>query len=104
MNSKLKVLIDNLKLNEFESYFKDGKLVKIIGNVDHTDYTFYLDLKSSLPVNIYNELYSNLVSYYKDLHISLSVKCENTNNQYIKDYFEYFINRFSGKQNSCSKQ
>ena len=85
-------MTENLKLNEFESYFKDGKLVKIIGNVDHTDYTFYLDLKSSLPVNIYNELYSNLVSYYKDLHISLSVKCENTNNQYIKDYFEYFIN------------
>ena len=95
MDSKLKVLVDNLKLNEFKSYFEGGKLSKIIGNITHTDYTFYIDLKVSLPVNIYDELYSNLVSYYKDLQISLSVKCVTQNREYIKDYFEYFIRRYS---------
>ena len=91
MDSKLAILIDKLKLN----YFEDGRLLKIIGNNDHSEYTFYMELKNSLPVNIYDELYNNLVSYYKDLHISLNVKLSNKDNDLIIPYFKYFIERYS---------
>ncbi len=95
MDSKLAILIDKLKLNEYKNYFEDGRLLKIIGNNDHSEYTFYMELKNSLPVNIYDELYNNLVSYYKDLHISLNVKLSNKDNDLIIPYFKYFIERYS---------
>ena len=97
MDSKLKLLIDSLKLNNYIGYFTDGKLVSIIGSSDHKNYVFNIEINNSLPINIYDELYSNLVSYYKDLHISLKLKVNNVNNDYIKDYFKYFINRYSKK-------
>ena len=97
MDSKLRLLIDSLKLNNYDSYFTDGRLVSIIGNSDHSKYIFDIELKSNLPINIYDELYSNLVSYYKDLHISLNVRVSDVNYEYINNYFKYFINRYSKK-------
>ena len=97
MDSKLRLLIDSLKLNNYDSYFTDGRLVSIIGNSDHSKYIFNIELKSNLPINIYDELYSNLVSYYKDLHISLNVRVSDVNYEYINNYFKYFINRYSKK-------
>lgn len=97
MDSKLKLLIDSLKLNNFTDYFTDGRLISIIGSKDHKKYKFNIELKSNLPTNVYDELYSTLVSYYKDLHISLKLKINNINTEYINDYFKYFINRYSKK-------
>ena len=97
MDSKLKLLIDNLKLNSYYEYFNEGRLIKIIGNMDHTEYTFYIEINNILPVNIYDELYSCLVNYYKDLHISLNVNVIVKNNDLIEEYFKYFIERFSKK-------
>ncbi len=97
MDSKLRLLIDSLKLNNYDSYFTDGRLISIIGNSTHSKYIFNIELKSNLPINIYDELYSNLVSYYKDLHISLNVSVSDINTKYINEYFEYFINRYSKK-------
>ena len=97
MDSKLKLLIDSLKLNNYEEYFTEGRLTSIIGSIDHKNYVFNIEVKSTLPINVYDELYSNLVSYYKDLHISLNVNVSIINTDIIKDYFNYFINRYSKK-------
>ena len=97
MDNKLRLLIDSLKLNNYDNYFTDGRLISIIGNSDHSKYIFNIELKGNLPINIYDELYSNLVSYYKDLHISLNVTVNDINKDYITEYFKYFINRYSKK-------
>ena len=95
LDSKLRLLIDSLKLNNFDSYFTDGRLVSIIGNSDHSKYVFNIELKSNLPINVYDELYSDLVSYYKDLHILLNISVSDINSDYINEYFKYFISRYS---------
>ena len=95
MDSKLKLLIDNLKLNEYESYFNNGKISKIVGNSDHTKYTFYIIVDRILPVELYDELYSSLVNYYKDFKIYLKIESKEETKDFALDYFDYFINRYS---------
>ena len=54
MNDKLKLLLDQIKLEEeFHSFFEGGNLSKIIGNRNKDTYIFFLLLKTNLPIKIY---------------------------------------------------
>ena len=97
MDSKLEMLRDKLKFEEYKNYFEEGRLIQIVGNKDHTVYTFYLEINNTLPVNIYEELYTNLINFYKDLTVKISISVLNPNYDIILEYFTYFINRYSKK-------
>ena len=97
MDSKLEMLLDKLKFEEYKNYFEEGRLIQIVGNKDHTVYTFYLEINNTLPVNIYEELYTNLINFYKDLTVKISISVLNPNYDIILEYFTYFINRYSKK-------
>ena len=95
MGSKLKLLIDKLKLEKYEKYFDGGKISQIIGNKEHTKYTFYISLKNILPIDVYDDLYNSLVNYYKDLSVDIKLDIENKSKDYAFEYFEYFIKKYS---------
>lgn len=97
MDSKLEMLLDKLKFEEYKSYFEEGRLIQIVGNKEHTVYTFYLEINSTLPVNVYEELYTNLTNFYKDLTVKISISVLKQNYDIVSEYFTYFINQFSKK-------
>ena len=51
MNSKINTLIEKLKLSdECKNCFTSANLLKIVGNKDKTNYTFYIDLNETLSI------------------------------------------------------
>ncbi len=96
MDDKLSMLLDKLKVED-RSFFDEGRLIQIVGNKDHTFYTFYIEINSNLPVFLYESLCNDLTNYYKDLTVKLDIKVLNTNNDIINEYFTYFLEQFSKK-------
>ena len=45
MDSKLEILLKKLNIEQEQyKYFNDGKLLKIVGNKEKTNYNFYIEL------------------------------------------------------------
>ena len=95
MDSKLKLLLEQINISlEYYSYFNDGKLKKIVGNKSKDTYTFFVELKSILPLNIYLTFYKLLKDTYNDFKVKLDLNYSDTSG-YLKEYFDYTIDSYA---------
>ena len=98
MDSKLKLLLDTIKINEENiKYFENGTLDKIIGNKAKDSYCFYIKLDTNLPVNVYEELINKINDYYSSYECKVWFNVDKINKDYIIDYFKYLIKLYSRK-------
>ena len=99
MNDNLKKLLNNIKLEEeYYQFFEQAKLDRIIGNKEKTNYTFIIEINSTLPVDLYNHFVELFKECYKDVEKVIVVfKPKNIKNELIKDYFKYLMLRSSKK-------
>ena len=82
MDSKLKLLLDTIKINEENiKYFENGTLDKIIGNKAKDSYCFYIKFDTNLPVNVYEEFMDTVVRYLDLIYCYFQKYC------YLQKYF-----------------
>ena len=99
MNDKLKILLNQIGLNEKNySFFNDGSLDKIVGNKNKDSYKFYLSLNQTLPFKIYIELFDKLKIKYNKYNVFIEIKVKNKDINHIKDYYNYLL-----KENSLNE-
>ena len=68
MDSKLQKLLDQISWDESKkSYFEGATLEKIVGNSEHTDYTFVISLSDLLPSEIFDEFIHVLNEGFKEI-------------------------------------
>lgn len=93
MQDKLEILLNTIKLDKtLLDSFKDGKLVKIVGNKNKDSYRFYLELKHELSLDVYKTLCDLLHKRFKEYKkISISIKYSDDKNSYFEDYYHYFM-------------
>ena len=93
MQDKLDILLNQAKLDkELFNFFSDGQLNKIVGNKSKTSYHFYIDIKKTLPIDVYLKFLSGLKQAFANYKIKVSFNVANKEKDYIKDYFRYLIN------------
>ena len=99
MNDKLKILLNQIGLNEKNySFFNDGSLDKIVGNKNKDSYKFYLSLNQTLPFKIYIELFDKLKIKYNKYNVFVEIKVKNKDISHVKDYYTYLL-----KENSLNE-
>ena len=87
MNDKLKILLNQIGLNEENySFFNDGSLDKIVGNKNKDSYKFCLSLNQTLPFQIYIELFDKLKIKYNKYNVFIEIKVKNKDISKVKDY------------------
>lgn len=95
MEANLEKLLNKINIDKNKyNYFKDGKLVKIIGNKEKTIYEFIIE-NEILPLEIYLELVDLLK---KSFNIKEAIIVINSNNIDINKfvyYYRYFIEKYS---------
>ena len=99
MNDNLKKLIDKINLEEkYYQYFNEAKLLKIICNSEKTNYTFFIEIKETLPVELYQHFIELLKETYNDIEKVIVVfQPLNIKNELINEYFKYLMERSSKK-------
>ena len=100
MDSKLQKLLDQISWDESKkSYFEGATLEKIVGNSEHTDYTFVISLSDLLPSEIFDEFIHVLKEGFKEQVKSTRVRfqVENPDLGKVKEYFTYLMNRYAKK-------
>lgn len=99
MDNKLQKLLEQINwIVEDYSYFEGGKLDKIIGSTDKNRYTFLIDIKEILPVEIFESFIMHLKDSFATVEEIIAIfNPQNINNYYVCDYFNYLINRYSNK-------
>ncbi len=99
MDSKLKLLLDQLSLDNDEyRYFKTGCLDKIIYNEKKKDYLFIIKLKNFLPVKTYEKFVFYLKeSFSAGNHVDVKFIVDSDGQEDVKDYFVYTIDKYSEK-------
>lgn len=99
MDNKLKKLLEQINWTlEDYSYFEDGKLERIIGSSDKTKYTFLINIKSILPVEIFESFIMHLKDSFGAVEKVVAVMTpSNENYDLVQEYFNYLINRYSIK-------
>ncbi len=99
MNDNFKKLINNIQLeDEYYQYFEEGKLLKIITNSEKTDYTFIIEIKDTLPTEVYDYFYNRLKETYKDVNkVYVVFKPIDININLLKDYYQYIMINYSKK-------
>ena len=99
MNDKLKILLNQIGLNEENySFFNDGSLDKIVGNKNKDSYKFCLSLNQTLPFQIYIELFDKLKIKYNKYNVFIEIKVKNKDISHVKDYYTYLL-----KENSLNE-
>ena len=97
MEEKLNILLGQIHLeDEYFNYFINAKLERIIGNRNKDTYQFIIDIENVLPLNLYLH-FNNLVkeSFVSIKNTLVSFNCSNYNEQYIRDYYEYFLDIYA---------
>lgn len=99
MNDNLKKLINKMELEEtYYHYFDNGSLNRIICNKEKTEYTFIIDIDSTLPVDVYQLFIENIKNAYMDIaKIIVAFKVKKENYELISEYFKYLMTRYSIK-------
>ena len=95
MEEKLQMLLKQINLDNKQD-FENGTLDKIVGNKSKTEYRFYITLEENLPIKTYLEFNEKLKKKYNDFEkitAVFNVKKENEN--YIRDYYNYFLDIYS---------
>ena len=97
MQDKLKLLLNQIQLEEeYHQYFDGGILNKIIGNKNRDNYVFLIDLKSNLPLDVYKKFIQLLPKAFPTVKkVSSEFTSLNINEEYILDYYKYFIDELS---------
>ena len=97
MDVKLDLLLKkmNLDLDKY-TYFEDGKLVKIIANKDKTNYTFIIDLKTNLPLEVLKDFEKHLKETFKTVDkVDYSINVLEKDEELLNTYYRYFIDIYS---------
>ena len=96
MQDKLELLLKQIKLEKDDyTFFKDGKLEKIVCNKNKDKYAFYINLKNVLPPDIYIEFRKLLKNKYSNYTVTpfFTVKKYELND--VLEYYKYYMKKFS---------
>ena len=94
MDSKLELLLNQISFsNDSFDFFEGGKLDKIVGSKDKTSYQFQISLVNTLPLDIYLSFLDCLKKQYSNFKVSVMFSVDNEKDEYVKDYFNYLINK-----------
>ncbi len=94
MHDKLKLLLDQIKINEI-SYFKGGKLEKIVCNKAKDKYVFCVSLKAPLPLTLYENFNKNLKQRFNVKSIKSKITTSNFNIEILTEYYNHFLECYS---------
>ena len=94
MNDKLKLLLDQIKINE-TSYFENGKLEKIVCNKAKDKYVFCLSLNKPLPLTLYENFNKSLKQRFNVKSIKTKITTSNFNIESITEYYNHFLENYS---------
>ncbi len=95
MNDKLKILLEQIKLdNEYYSYFSSANLDKIVGNKNKDTYNFFITIDQVLPVHVYQEFIKALQLGFPNFSVKVNFSIINLNDEYIADYYNYLIDEY----------
>ena len=99
MDSKLQLLLEKIDLNkEYYIKFTSARLIKIVGNKEKDSYIFYIECLATLDIDTYKTFISCLNETYKEFKkISVNIKTDNISQEYLEDYFKYFLDIYSKK-------
>ena len=99
MNENMKKLIDNIKLEDkYYPFFNDSKLKRIVSNKEKTNYTFIIEIQDTLTVELYQHFIELVKNKYSDIEkVIVAFDVINQNNDLVKEYFKYLMNRASIK-------
>ncbi len=99
MQEKLKILFDKINLEErYYSFFIDSKLEKVQINEKAKIWRFMLEIKETLPIDVYDQFKKLLLKAFPNLvDIDLVFKVKEIKEDIIKDYYLYFINKSDKK-------
>ena len=104
MDSKILTLVKKLNLTEeCKNSLESAKLVKIVGNLEKTNYCFYIDINKMLNIENYLEFSSKLKKSFSNIDkVSVIFNVENKNYDLIVDYFKTIINILSKESSMLS--
>ena len=75
MDNKITTLLEKLDLtNECKSCFNNSKLIKIIGNKEKTNYTFYIDNENTLSIDNYKQFVGELRKSFDSIEKLTNIK------------------------------
>ena len=94
MNDKLKLLLDQIKINE-TSYFESGKLEKIVCNKAKDKYVFCISLKNPLPLTLYENFNKSLKQKFNVKSIKSKITTSNFNIETLTEYYNHFLENYS---------
>jgi DNA polymerase-3 subunit alpha (Gram-positive type) len=99
MHEKLKLLLDKINLEEeYHSFFDGGKIKKLLINKEKEEWHFIIEINDTLSVEMYSHFNELLVNTFTDLRaINVTFVCKNIDDDKIKEYFEYFIEKSKKK-------
>jgi len=99
MDSKINTLLEKLNLTEeCKVCFNGAKLVKIVGNKEKTNYTFYIEIESTLSIEDYKEFVLNLKESFASIeNVNVVFGVSNINNNLLIDYVKESLNELSNK-------
>ena len=99
MEKNLKKLLEQINFDEScMPYFKDGLIKRIVTKKNTKNYTFYLLLKETLPL----EIKSNFIKCVEKTFdgYKVDVKFEAKEKNYIEEYIQEFLNNNDIKETS----
>ena len=93
MHDKLSILLKQIGLEEeYYSYFQDGKLERIIGNKDKTNYNLLINIKELLPINLYTHFIEIVKLGFPTIRsVNVKFSVEKIDDDLKIDYFDYFL-------------
>ncbi len=99
MDDKLQTLLKQIAWDEEnKDYFLDGSVEKIIGNSEHSHYTFIIRISNTLPPTIFQEFIDDLKEAFSGIEsVRVAFRVENPDYTKIKEYFSYLMHRYSAK-------
>lgn len=96
MDNNLKKLLDKIKLEEeYYHYFEDAKLKKVVGTIKRDEYTFIVEIKDILPVEVYKHMIELMKIAYDSVKSIIYFNSANANADLVQEYFSYLMDRYS---------
>ena len=99
MDSKLEILLKKLNIEQEQyKYFNDGKLLKIVGNKEKTNYNFYIELNTNIPYLLLEELNKKIKKVYSEFkEVKIILNVNNIDTNLLKEYYVKLIEKYSKK-------
>jgi len=99
MDSKLEILLKKLNIEQEQyKYFNDGKLLKIVGNKEKTNYNFYIELNTNIPYEILEEMNKKIKKIYSEFkEVKIIIEVDKIDTNLLKEYYVKLIEKYSKK-------